>query len=65
MFSELVLRVLIVDLGMVRRLSLSTFPAPSVSVGIIERKLFGERMALLACHQDFSLPKLIKWVPLA
>lgn len=48
----------IVDLGMARRLSLSTLPAPCVSGGIIERKLLGERMTLLSCHQDTPLPNL-------
>lgn len=62
---ELVPRVLIVGLGMAKRLSLSTLPAPYVSGGIIERKFLGERMALLACHQDpHPHPRLIKWVAL-
>lgn len=39
---ELVPRVLIVGLGMAKRLSLSTLPALYVSGGIIERKFFGE-----------------------
>lgn len=44
---------------------LSGPPTPYVSGGIIKRKLFGERMTLLAGHQDFPpTPKLMKWVAL-
>lgn len=40
-----------VDLGLTGRLSPPTRSAPDISEGIAERKLVGERITVLTCHQ--------------
>lgn len=51
MASELAPRGFKVDLGLARRLSPSTLPAPHVSEGITRGKLFEERIAVLPSLQ--------------